>query len=175
MSNRYMLHLYKNDEELEQYQLFGNNDYFDYFNNYLESIGVDTTELEEYDSFPEVEIPDIVDLVRFIDKTIFHDIIKPTVREHPIDTFEQYSKFFDFSRAFYNGRKKPFVSLYGLAEHINHRSYISESYSMVEWLNSHNALSNRNIDRIKHNYLQNYDYVIIGELKPEYKLTISYS
>ena len=175
MSNRYMLHLYKNDEELEQYQLFGNNDYFNYFNDYLESIGVDTTELEEYDSFSEVEIPEIVDLVRFIDETIFHDIIKPTVRQHPIDAFEQYSKFFDFSHAFYYGRKKAFVSLYGLMEHINHRSYISESYSMVEWLNSHNALINRNIDRIKHNYLQNYDYVIIGELKPEYKLTISYS
>ena len=51
MSNRYMLHLYKNDEKLEQYQLFGNNDFFDYFNDYLESIGVDTTQLEEYDSF----------------------------------------------------------------------------------------------------------------------------
>ena len=175
MSNRYMLHLYKNDEELEQYQLFGNNDYFDYFNDYLKSIGVDTTELEEYDSFPEVEIPSVVDLVRFIDETIFHDIIKPTVREHPIDAFEQYSKFFDFSRAFYNGRKNAQSSLYGLMEHINHRSYISESHSMVQWLDSHNALINRNIDRIKHNYLQNYDYVIIGELKPEYKLTISYS
>lgn len=175
MSNRYMLHLYKDNEELEQYQLFGNNDYFGYFNGYLESIGVDTTELEEYDSFPEVEIPNVVDLVQFIDETVFHDIIKPTVRQHPIDAFEQYSKFFDFSSAFYWHRKKPQTSLYGLVEHINHRSYISESYSTVEWLNSHNALINRNIDRIKHNYLQNYDYVIIGELKSEYKLTISYS
>ena len=175
MSNRYMLHLYKNNEELEQYQLFGNNDYFDYFNDYLESIGVDTTELEEYDSFSEVEIPNIIDLVRFIDETIFYNIIKPTVREHPIEAYEQYSKFFDFSRAFYNRRKKPFVSLYGLAEHINHQSYITESYSMVEWLDSHNALINRNIYKINHNYLDEEDYVIIGELKSEYKLTISYS
>lgn len=172
MSNRYMLHLYKNNEELEQYQLFGNNDYFNYFNDYLESIGVDTT---ESDSFPETEIPNLIDLVRFIDETIFYDIIKPTVRQHPIDAFEQYSKFFDFSRAFYNGRKKPFTSLYGLAEHINHRSYITESYSIVAWLESYNALINRNIDKIKHNYLLDNDYVIIGELKPEYKLTISYS
>lgn len=172
MSNRYILHLYKNDEELEQYQLFGNNDYFNYFNNYLENIGVDTT---ESDSFPETEVPNLIDLVGAIDETVFHDIIEPTVQEHPFAEFEQYSKYFDFSRAFYDGREKPFVSLYGLAEHINHRSYISESYSMVQWLNAHNALINRNIDKIKHNYLHEDDYAIIGELKPEYKLTISYS
>lgn len=172
MSNRYMLHLYKNDEELEQYQLFGNNDYFDYFNDYLESIGVDTT---ESDSFPETKIPNLIDLIGAIDETVFHDIIEPTVQKHPFEKFEQYSKFFDFSSAFYNRRKKPFISLYGLAEHINHRSYITESYSMVAWLESYNALINRNIDKIKHNYLLDNDYVIIGELKPEYKLTITYS
>lgn len=175
MSNRYMLHLYKNNKELEQYQLFGNNDYFDYFNNYLESIGVDTTELEEYDSFSEVEIPNLIELVGAIDETVFHDIIESTIRKHPIDDFEQYSKHFDFSSAFFYGCKKPFVSLYGLTEHINHRSYISQSYSMAQWLESYNALINRNIDKIKHNYLEDDDYVIIGELKAEYKLTISYS
>ena len=69
----------------------------------------------------------------------------------------------------------PYISLYGLSSLIFNNSYLTTSYNVIEWLKANNALIDIHIRPVEHSYLNNNDYVLIGDLNPDFELTISYS
>lgn len=189
MSNRYNINLINTKTgESRYHQLFGNNDWFDTFKNYLNSIGANT----DSEWVEETKIPDLLQLVKAIDETVWSDIIINGPITKSVDQFgfpKMYSPSMDFTSNLikYNPDTDDIIintPIYQFATSIADQSYLFSSYSLVNWLEKCNAIENNNIKLTDHSYLAkrltsiNLDYkgepIIIGNLKPEFELTISW-
>lgn len=179
MSRRYNMTLFNlvTGEE-NTFQLFGNNEWFPTLEKYF-----DSKSIEYKDDYPYIseenplEITDLNEFVQAIDETVFYDIIHGDSKP----TFENYSKYFNFTNNFAynnNGKAIPHTSIYDAALSIFNNAYVFQSYSFVQWLLEHDAIINERIIRTKHKYNleagQEENFTILGQLDPDYKLTLTY-
>lgn len=176
MSNRHMLYLTdKRTNEEEWFQLFGNHEYYETFAKYIRSLGAEIYDEDEF-LFDKIEIPNLNDLIKAIDESIWNEIIKSNVKPHEMRPYQYYSTSLDFSNNLLNQNNgKPYCSLFTAAYQTLNYSYMAMSYSVYLWLKSHNAITDEHIREIEHGYFKNSDYVIMGKLNPNFTLTISRS
>ena len=187
MSNRYNIYLKNKTTGEEHYhQLFGNNEWYDTFAQYLKSIGANTDD----EWIDEIKVPDLLELVKAIDETVWVDIIYngPITKNKSSRWFgeiDMYSPYCDFTPSFilYNKETdEPIVHspIYQVANQLANNAYIFASYSIVNWLEKNQAIENTRIQFTKHSYmaeskfLKDGEPIIIGDLKPEFELYISY-
>ena len=188
MSNRYNFYL-KNTETGEEHyhQLFGNNEWYETFAQYLNSIGANT----DNEWIERTKVPDLLELVKAIDETVWTDIINegPITKQKSLrwfDEIDMYSPYLDFTPSFISYNKEtgdPIVysPIYQVANQIANNGYIFASYSLVNWLEKNNAIEDTKIRFTKHSYMIENSFheegepIIIGNLKPEFELYISYS
>lgn len=181
MSNRFYVNLvHEKLGKVSSFQLFGNNDWFEVFEGYLKNLGVEGTEDDDF-TMDGIEVPSLKDLITAIDETIWYEIIEPSgfkkrVSEYGVKSYE--SDVLDVSSYLLSSDKeeKLYVktSLYGFARELLFSNYLFVSYSMVEWLKSLGALENFKLTELKGSYLKDDDLVALGDLKPDYSLTLSY-
>lgn len=181
MSNRFYVNLvHEKLGKVSSFQLFGNNDWFEVFEGYLKNLGVKGTEDDDF-SMCDVEVPSLKGLIAAIDETVWYEIIEPSgfkerVSEYGVKSYE--SDVLDVSSYLLSSDKeeKLYVktSLYGFARELLFSNYLFVSYSMVEWLKSLGALENFKLTELKGAYLKDDDLVALGDLKPDYSLTLSY-
>jgi hypothetical protein len=166
--------------KVSSFQLFGNNDWFEVFEGYLKNLGVEGTEDDDF-TMDGIEVPSLKDLITAIDETVWYEIIEPSgfkerVSEYGVKSYE--SDVLDVSSYLLSSDKeeKLYVktSLYGFAREVLFSNYLFVSYSMVEWLKSLGALENFKLTELKGSYLKDDDLVALGDLKPDYSLTLSY-
>ena len=166
--------------KLSSFQLFGNNDWFEVFEGYLKNLGVEGTEDDDF-TMDGIEVPSLKDLITAIDETVWYEIIEPSgfkerVSEYGVKSYE--SDVLDVSSYLLSSDKeeKLYVktSLYGFARELLFSNYLFVSYSMVEWLKLLGALENFKLTELKGSYLKDDDLVALGDLKPDYSLTLSY-
>lgn len=187
MSNRYNIYL-RNTKTGEEYyhQLFGNNEWYETFANYLQSIGANTND----EWIEEVKIPDLMELVKAIDETVWFDIItkEPFQKNKMRNLFRRidlYSPYFDFTPSFISrdiDTDKSIVHspIYQVTNQLANEGYIFTSYSLVNWLEHNNAIENTKLKFTKHSYMAENTFheqggpIIIGDLKKEFELYISY-
>lgn len=119
----------------------------------------------------------LIDYLKAIDEAVFYDIMHGDSKP----TFENYSKYFNFTEnfAYKDGDNAiPNTSIYDAALSIFNNSYVFQSYNFVQWLLKHDAVINERIARTKHKYNTDVDsmdnFTILGQLDPDYKLTLSY-
>ena len=175
MSNRHMLYLTdKRTNEEEWFQLFGNHEYYETFAKYIKSLGAKIYDEDEF-LFDNVEIPNLNDLIKAIDESIWNEIIKNNVKPHEMRPYAYCSTSLDFSNNLLNQKGEPYCSIFTAAYQTLNYSYMAMSYSVYLWLKSHNAIVDEHIRKIEHGYLKDSDYVIMGELDPNFTLTISRS
>lgn len=175
MSTRHMLYLTdKRTNKEEWFQLFGDNDYFETFEKYINTLGA-TIEDEEEFLFDNIVIPDIKDLIKAIDESIWNEIIKDGIIPHKMLPHHYYSSILDSSNNVLNRQGEPYCSLFSAAYQTLNYSYMGISYSVYLWLKSHNAIINEHFQPIEHDYINHSDYVKIGNLNPNFTLTISRS
>lgn len=175
MSTRFMLSLTDNRTNEEYwFQLFGNYDYFETFAKYIRSLNAEIYDEDEF-LFDKVEIPNLNDLIKAIDESIWNEIIKDNVKPHEMRPYACYSTSLDFSNNLLNQNGKPYCSLFTTAYQTLNYSYMAMSYSVYLWLKSHNAILDEHIRKIEHGYLKDSDYVIMGKLDPNFTLSISRS
>ena len=188
MSNRYNIYL-KNKTTGEEYyhQLFGNNEWYDTFAKYLQSIGANTDE----EWIERTKIPDLLELIKAIDETVWNDIIQegPITKQKSLrwfDEIDMYSPYLDFSSNLIKCDKElgePVVisPIYHVAKTLASNAYFFASYDLVNWLETKQAIEDTKIRFTKHSYMRENtfhkegDAIIIGDLKPEFELYISYS
>ncbi len=188
MSNRYNIYL-KNKENGEEHyhQLFGNNEWYNHFTHYLKSIGANTDD----EWIERTKVPDLLELVKAIDETVWNDIIYegPITKQKSLRCFDEidmYSPYLDFTASFISYNKEtgdPIVysPIYQIANQIANNGYIFASYSLVNWLEKNNAIEDTKIRFTKHSYMIEKSFheqgepIIIGNLKPEFELYISYN
>jgi hypothetical protein len=191
MSNRYNITLKNTKTRAAHYhQLFGNNDYFPTFEKYLVSIGA----VVGQDFITDVTIPDLTAFIQAIDETVWHDIIsKEPITEsqiaHSFPHKKMHSPYLDFTSQLimYNPIiKTPIVvaPIYQIASIVASQAYFFSSYNFINWLKQHKALKTDKIQFVKHNYVDKKSQsenpndigepIIIGELKPQFELTISW-
>lgn len=181
MSNRfYVILVHEKLGKVSSFQLFGNNDWFEVFEGYLKNLGVEGTEDDDF-TMDGIEVPSLKDLITAIDETVWYEIIEPSgfkerVNEYGVKSYE--SDVLDVSSYLLSSDKeeKLYVktSLYGFARGLLFSNYLFVSYSMVEWLKSLGALENFKLTELKGAYLKDDDLVALGDLKPDYSLTLSY-
>ena len=181
MSNRFYVNLvHEKLGKVSSFQLFGNNDWFEVFEGYLKNLGVEGTEDDDF-TMDGIEVPSLKDLITAIDETVWYEIIEPSgfkerVSEYGVKSYE--SDVLDVSSYLLSSDKeeKLYVktSLYGFAREVLFSNYLFVSYSMVEWLKSLGALENFKLTELKGSYLKDDDLVALGDLKPDYSLTLSY-
>lgn len=181
MSNRFYVNLvHEKLGKLSSFQLFGNNDWFEVFEGYLKNLGVEGTEDDDF-TMDGIEVPSLKDLITAIDETVWYEIIEPSgfkerVSEYGVKSYE--SDVLDVSSYLLSSDKeeKLYVktSLYGFARELLFSNYLFVSYSMVEWLKLLGALENFKLTELKGSYLKDDDLVALGDLKPDYSLTLSY-
>lgn len=181
MSNRFYVNLvHEKLGKVSSFQLFGNNDWFEVFEGYLKNLGVEGTEDDDF-TMDGIEVPSLKDLITAIDETVWYEIIEPSgfkkrVSENGVKSYE--SDVLDVSSYLLSSDKeeKLYVktSLYGFARELLFSNYLFVSYSMVEWLKSLGALENFKLTELKGSYLKDDDLVALGDLKPDYSLTLSY-
>lgn len=181
MSNRFYVDLvHEKLGKVSSFQLFGNNDWFEVFEGYLKNLGVEGTEDDDF-TMDGIEVPSLKDLITAIDETVWYEIIEPSgfkerVSEYGVKSYE--SDVLDVSSYLLSSDKeeKLYVktSLYGFARELLFSNYLFVSYSMVEWLKSLGALENFKLTELKGAYLKDDDWVALGDLKPDYSLTLSY-
>ena len=169
MSVRYYLKVENKDKSYtSSYQLFGNNESYSTFDNYLRSLGVNL----EDESFEGVEIPNLLELLKVIDETIWYDVIlKDGLQEK-----EGSSELLDFTPNLIEKQGDDFrvkESLLGLANMLVNNAYLFISYSVLEWLKSEGVLENNKFVRMECSFVGNPDFILLGRLKKGYKLTIS--
>lgn len=188
MSTRYNIYL-KNTETGEEHyhQIFGNNEYYDTFTEYLKSIGANTND----EWIDRIKVPDLLELVKAIDETVWNDIVskEPIIKNKNLSWFDEtnmYSPYLDFTSSFISYNKEtgdPIVysPIYQIANQIANNGYIFASYSLVNWLEKNNAIEDTKIRFTKHSYMVENTFneqgepIIIGDLKPEFELYISYN
>lgn len=181
MSNRFYVNLvHEKLGKVSSFQLFGNNDWFEVFEGYLKNLGVEGTEDDDF-TMDGIEVPSLKDLITAIDETVWYEIIEPSgfkerVSEYGVKSYE--SDVLDVSSYLLSSDKeeKLYVktSLYGFARELLFSNYLFVSYSMVEWLKLLGALENFKLTELKGSYLKDDDLVALGDLKPDYSLTLSY-
>lgn len=181
MSNRFYVNLvHEKLGKVSSFQLFGNNDWFEVFEGYLKILGVEGTEDDDF-TMDGIEVPSLKDLITAIDETVWYEIIEPSgfkerVSEYGVKSYE--SDVLDVSSYLLSSDKeeKLYVktSLYGFARELLFSNYLFVSYSMVEWLKLLGALENFKLTELKGSYLKDDDLVALGDLKPDYSLTLSY-
>jgi hypothetical protein len=188
MSNRYNIYLKNTTTGEEHYhQLFGNNEWYNTFTDYLNSIGANTGD----EWIERTKVPDLLELVKAIDETVWNDIVskEPIIKNKNLNWFDEtdmYSFYFDFTTSFIYYKKEtdsPVVHspIYQVAQQITNNGYIFASYSLVNWLEKNNAIKDTKIRFTKHSYMVENTFneqgepIIIGDLKPEFELYISYS
>lgn len=181
MSNRfYVILVHEKLGKVSSFQLFGNNDWFEVFEGYLKNLGVEGTEDDDF-TMDGIEVPSLKDLITAIDETVWYEIIEPSgfkerVSEYGVKSYE--SGVLDVSSYLLSSDKeeKLYVktSLYGFARELLFSNYLFVSYSMVEWLKSLGALEDFKLTELKGAYLKDDDLVALGDLKPDYSLTLSY-
>ena len=179
MSRKYNITLFNRVTGEEDYfQLFGNNEWFPTLEKYLDSKGIDYREDYPYISDENsLEITDLAEFVQAIDETVFYDIIhkKDKKSTDPLSSFENYSQYFDFTDNFVcldnDGLTViPHTSIYNAALTIFNNSYVFQSYKLVQWLLENNAIENKyNLEAG-----QDENITILGQLDPDYKLTLAY-
>lgn len=189
MSTRYNLTLVNKEtkQEIAYHQLFGNNDWFPHFKNYLNTLS--KKPISDCDHFDELVIPNITDFIRAIDETIVHDIIEKEpikkIRKETSDksfSYEYYhSPITDFSTNVMSIVEKTDTnitlekSLFQSCHHIMNLSYLFSSYSIYLWLRNNNALlDNNKIGYVMHDYVSHERLTLSPELKPEFELQIGY-
>jgi len=108
MSNRYNFYL-KNTETSEEHyhQLFGNNEWYETFAQYLNSIGANTDD----EWIERTKVPDLLELVKAIDETVWNDIINegPITKQKSLrwfDEIDMYSPYLDFTPSFISYNKE---------------------------------------------------------------------
>lgn len=188
MSNRYNIYLKNNKTGEEHYhQLFGNNEWYETFAQYLKSIGANTDD----EWIKRTKVPDLLELVKAIDETVWNDIVsKEPITKNKISSWfgetNMYSPYFDLTPSFiyYNKETDSLVvhsPIYQVANQLANNGYIFASYSLVNWLEKHNAIEDTKIRFTKHSYMVKNTFheqgepIIIGNLKPEFELYISYN
>ena len=181
MSNRFYVNLvHEKLGKVSSFQLFGNNDWFEVFEGYLKNLGVEGTEDDDF-TMDGIEVPSLKDLITAIDETVWYEIIEPSgfkerVSEYGVKSYE--SDILDVSSYLLatDKEEKLYVksSLYGFARELLFSNYLFVSYSMVEWLKLLGALENFKLTELKGSYLKDDDLVALGDLKPDYSLTLSY-
>lgn len=187
MSNRYNLYL-KNTETGEEYyhQLFGNNEWYDTFAKYFQSIGANT----EDEWIDKIKVPDLLELVKAIDETVWTDIIfnGPIPKNETYNPYKEnkmYSPYLDFSPNLIHYDEDTSClaihsPIYQVASTLAREAYFFTSYSFINWLEKNQAIENTRIQFTKHSYMTESKYlkdgepIIIGNLKPEFELYISY-
>jgi len=176
MSVRYYLKVENKDKDYSSsYQLFGNNESYKTFDNYLRSLGVNL----EDESFEDVEIPSLLELLKVIDETIWYDVILKDglqEKEGSYGEFRLYSEMLDFTTNLIEKQGDDFrvkESLLGLANMLVNSAYLFISYSVLEWLKSEDVLENSKFVRLECSFVGNPDFILLGKLKKGYKLTIS--
>ena len=188
MSTRYNIYL-KNTETGEEHyhQLFGNNELYKTFAQYLNSIGANADD----EWIERTKVPDLLELVKAIDETVWNDIVskEPITKNKNSNWFDEtcmYSTYLDFTPNFIfydketDGPVVPFP-IYQVAQQIANNGYIFASYSLVNWLEKKNAIKDTKIRFTKHSYMVEKSFheggepIIIGDLKPEFELYISYN
>lgn len=175
MSTRHTLYLKdKRTNEEEWFQLFGNNEYYETFAKYIKSLDA-TIEDEEEFLFDNVVIPDIKDLIKAIDESIWNEIIKNGVKPHEMRPCQYYSTSLDFSNNLINEEGEPYCSIFSAAYYTLNYSYLAMSYSVYLWLKRHNAIIDEHIQATQHDYINHSCYINIGKLDPNFTLTISRS
>ena len=181
LSNRFYVNLvHEKLGKVSSFQLFGNNDWFEVFEGYLKNLGVEGTEDGDF-SMDGVEVPSLKGLIAAIDETIWYEVIEPSgFKVHITDYGYKFyeSDVLDVSSCLLGsdreGKFHVKSSLYGFARGLVFSNYLFESYSMVEWLRSNGALERFKLTELKTSFLKDADVVALGELKPEYSLTLSY-
>ncbi len=177
MSNRYNVYL-RNTKTGEEYyhQLFGNNEWYETFTNYLQSIGANTDD----EWIEEIKVPDLLELVKAIDETVWFDIIskEPFQKNTMIHSFmgiDMYSPYFDFTANFVSYDEEtdsPFgySPIYQIARQLANTGYIFTSYNLVNWLEQkgHSYM----VENAMHSQ---GEPIVIGDLKKEFELYISYN
>ena len=110
MSNRHYLNLKnKITGEESSIQLFGNNEWYDTFFKYLKTLNSDIEDFE--DSFEDVAVLNIKELIKAIDESIWNEVIVSEVHKNKnSETFsEYYSTVLDFSNTLLNDEGRPKV------------------------------------------------------------------
>lgn len=181
LSNRFYVNLvHEKLGKVSSFQLFGNNDWFEVFEGYLKNLGVKGTKDSDF-SMDGVEVPSLKGLIAAIDETIWCEIIEPNgFKVHITDYgYKSYENdVLDVSSCLLGsdreGKLHVKSSLYGFARGLAFSNYLFESYSMVEWLKSLGALEGFKVTELEASFLKDADVVALGELKSEYKVTLSY-
>ena len=188
MANRYNIYLKNTKTDEEHYhQLFGNNEWYETFAQYLKSIGANTDD----EWIEQTKVPDLLELVKAIDETVWDDIIYegPITKQKSSSWFggiDMHSPYFDLTPSFILYDKEtdePVVHspIYQIAQQIANNGYIFASYSLINWLEKNNAIKDTKIRFTKHSYMVENTFheqgepIIIGDLKPEFELYISYN
>ena len=181
MSNRFHVNLvHEKLGKVSSFQLFGNNDWFEVYEGYLKNLGVEGTADSDF-SMDGVGVPSLKGLIAAIDETVWYEIIEPSgfnerVSDYGYKSYE--NDVLDVSSCLLGsdceGKLHVKSSLYGFARGLAFSNYLFESYSMVEWLKSLGALEDFKLTELKASFLKDTDVVALGELKPEYNLTLSY-
>lgn len=153
-------------------QLFGNNCYYEIFHDYIIKNNPDLEVDEEY-SFENANIPDVKTLIQAIDTSIYNEVIKPTIKENKIKNYGYYSASLDFSERLISLEGEPITTLFSVASTIMNYAYLTTSYNVYSWLKENDAIQNIEYLMINHDYLKHNDYVKLGELKENFKLTLS--
>ena len=186
MSNRYNLILRNKKTGLDvgSLQLFGNNDWFSSFVPFLEQNGAKIDPKDPY--IPEddaIVVTDLLAFVKAIDETVWSIIQDNPVYNYK-DQFgqtETTSPITDFTRNLFlqdsDGHKFVPNTIYMQVIQLAQNSYIFSSYNVVNWLNSHKALTVQKIHWTSHSYTSrpdDDDLIFIGELDPDFEFTLSY-
>lgn len=162
MSFRYNLQLTNIDTgKVYIKQIFWNNVWLPTFNKYCQSIGARMSE----ESISKTEIREIKKLLQAIDESIWNDVI---LENKDYDCFNL--KAFLYRK----GTKEVNISLYGLANNVVENNYIFTSYMVINWLRELQVLKKEKIVEYNLSYIVEPDYVILGDIKDNYKLEISY-
>ena len=175
MANRHYLNLKnKITGEESSIQLFGNNEWYDTFFKYLKTLNPEITDFE--DSFEDVVVLNIKDLIKAIDESIWNEVIASEIHKNKnSETFiEYYSTMLDFSCNLLDEEGNAKGSLFGVARYIVNYGYIMISYNVYSWLKNQGAIVNEDFVKIEHNYCNRNSYERLGELSDSFMLTISY-
>lgn len=175
MSNRHYLNLKnKITGEESSVQLFGNNEWYDTFFTYLKTLNPEIADFE--DSFEDVVVFNIKDLIKAIDESIWNEVIVSEIHKNKnSEAFsEYYTPVLDFSNSLLNDEGRAKSSLFGVVSYIVKYGYIAISYNVYNWLKNQGAIVNEGFVKFEHNYCDRRNYEYLGELSDKFILTISY-
>lgn len=175
MSNRHYLNLKnKITGEESSIQLFGNNEWYDTFFKYLKTLNPKIADFE--DSFEDVVVLNVKDLIKAIDESIWNEVIVSKIRKNTIPGTpnEYYSPVLDFSNKLLDQEGNAYGSLFGVTKMIMNYGYIMMSHNVYNWLKDQGAIVNEEFIKVEHNYYNGNSYERLGELSDKFTLTISY-